>query len=460
MLTRTSFHNYCKTAGWHRTDLKLLVACSGGVDSTVLLHLLLNEPGLTIQIVHFDHQLRGSESLADSRFVQELGQKIDCKVHVISENISAYAEQNDLSIEEAGSLRRRLQFERLRVSLGYDLIATGQHQDDQIETILMNLYHGAGIQGLAGTAEQINGFIRPLSNFSRRNILEYAEQHKLGYREDTTNRDISFLRNNLRANLIPILQADKIRDLRACINAIYDRGSLLNEMIAASVESVDIKGFREDYAPKIALGMRDLPDYFSPIQKAIFDRAFQSISLKTQGLSSIHFSALKSLLVNEAIGKEMQLPGSVTGVRDRENLIFYQKSAFQWDACRMTSTSNHTFPFFHFEYAASALGDNIMNPNCFWYVHNPDAYKLRRTEPGDKMIVDETGRSVSISQILQAARIAPHAKAFFPVMEYNGEILWIPGVRTAFAGKLEMHSQDIDEIRHCIKVQFQKGTFE
>jgi len=117
MLNDTIFYQYCQSSNWYRPSLKVLVACSGGVDSTVLLHLLQRLPQIQISMVHFDHQLRGVDSDNDRLFVQELASNMGYPLHVISEDIQAYASQNGLSVEEAGSLRRRSQFLELKDQL-------------------------------------------------------------------------------------------------------------------------------------------------------------------------------------------------------------------------------------------------------------------------------------------------------------------------------------------------------
>ena len=417
-------------------------------------------PEIQISIVHFDHQLRGADSDADREFVEEMSFKLGYSVHVFAEDIANYAAKNTLSVEEAGSIRRRSTFLGLKEELGYDYVATGQHQDDQIETILINLYQGSGIQGLTGTSERYSGFIRPLLGFSREQIMQYSDDQKLKYRTDKSNTDTTFLRNNIRANIIPGLIDNYDIELRACIKSIIQAGQALKALIDTSIEDVDIKEFSTYYVPKIALGMGLLPDYFSPIQKAIFDRAFQFISLMPQGISSSHFRALKSLFGDEAIGKEIQLPISVSACRNREGVILYKKSDYNWSQSQLSITSNSKFPFFIIEDTTSNLGNHLQDPSYFWYVHDPEAYTFRVIESGDRLVVDASGRSISVNQILQSARVAPFLKAFYPVMEYDGEILWVPGIRTAYPVMVSANVVKENELKHCIKVQFQKGTFE
>ena len=460
MLTSTLFRQYCLSSDWYKPQLKVLVACSGGMDSTVLLHLLRDVPHIQIGIVHFDHQLRGAESDQDRGFVKQLGSDLGFQVYTISEDIQDYAKLNGLSLEEAGSVRRRSTFLALRDQLGYDYVASGQHLDDQIETILMNLYQGTGIQGLAGISERANSFIRPLLNYTSDEIQVFSDEHKLDYCTDRSNADISFLRNNIRANLIPGLSNDIDDRLRTAIEGIFREGQVINRLVETSVEDVDIKGFRADYAPKIALGLGELPDYFSPIQKAIFDRAFQSISLMPQGISSKHFHALKSLFSDNSIGKEVQLPASVTAVRDRGGITLFKPSDYQWSSTVLSGTSQVRFPFFQVDYTTSILEDHIQDPAYLWYMDALDSYKIRIAETGDRMIVDVSGRTISINQILQSAHVAPHLKTFYPIVERQGEIIWVPGIRTAPSAMVSEEIIKESRSKHCMKVEFQKGTFE
>jgi len=460
MLTRYSFRQYILSSDWYKPQLKVLIACSGGIDSTVLLHLLSDIPNLGISIVHFNHQLRGAESDKDAEFVQELGSNHGVQVHMISEDIQAYAESNGLSLEEAGSLRRRTTFQTLMEDLDYDFIASGQHMDDQIETILMNIYLGTGLQGLTGISECAQNYIRPLLNHTRREILLYSEKHKLGYRTDGSNMDISFLRNNFRANVIPTLGNNIDERLRSTIEGIFRENQSLNQLVETSVEDIDIKGFRVDYAPKIALGLRGLPDYFSPIQKAIFDRAFQSISLMPQGISSKHFDALKSLFSDNSIGKEMQLPGSVTAFRDRGGITLFKRSDYQWSTGLLPDSGSVKYPFFQVEYTTSFLEDNVQDPAYFWDLDGLDSYIIRVAKSGDKMIVDTFGRALPVYQIMQSARVAPHLKEFYPIVEHQGKVIWVPGIRTAPSHMISEEIIRENRSKHCMKVEFQKGTFE
>lgn len=460
MLSSKTFINQIQNAAWYVNRVKILCACSGGIDSSVLFHLLQQVPGVELGIVHFDHQLRNSQSLADRKFAESLAKDSQCDFQLVSEDIKSFAFENQLSVEEAGSQRRRLIFSKIKDELGFDVIAVGHHQDDQLETILMNIYLGTGIKGLTGINEENNEFVRPLLSYSRSEIEEYAHQNGLKYRYDTSNADTRYLRNNIRATLIPHLIDDTDSEIKACTEVIRRQSRVLNEMIMKSAEHVDIYEYSMDKTQKISLGLSELPDYFSAIQKVIFDRAFQSISLMSQGLSSAHFRSLKSIIPPEAIGKEIQLPASVTVVRDRHRLVFMKKPRFEWNPVQLCSTEKMTFPFFSIDQCLLPIIPNISDARCFWYLYPLEQYVIRRRTDGDKMTVDSNSRELSVNQILQEAHVAPHAKPYYPVVEFKGSIVWIPGIRTSQMGMLDTSEIKENDVRHCIRVTIQKGTIE
>ncbi|TPN82174.1 tRNA lysidine(34) synthetase TilS [Aquimarina algicola] len=184
---------------------KLLIACSGGLDSVVLAKLC-NLLGLKFSIAHCNFNLRGKESDEDEAFVAQLAYDLDVSFHKIHFDTKKYAEEQKVSIQMAARTLRYDWFKKLHTDSGFDFILTAHHADDNLETFLINLSRGTGIEGLVGIPEVNDIFIRPLLLFSRDQILDYATHNNLVWREDSSNSDTKYLRNKIRHKVVPDLK--------------------------------------------------------------------------------------------------------------------------------------------------------------------------------------------------------------------------------------------------------------
>jgi tRNA(Ile)-lysidine synthase len=186
-------------------EAPFLLACSGGLDSVVLAHLC-DALDLAFELAHANFQLRGKESDRDQEFVEELGAKIGRQVHVKHFDTTTYQTQYKLSVQQAARDLRYRWFQALLRQRGLSFIVTAHQADDQLETFLINLTRGSGLRGLGGIPDAIGPIRRPLLVFSRDAIRAYAEQHKIAWREDSSNLQEYYLRNRLRHTVIPALK--------------------------------------------------------------------------------------------------------------------------------------------------------------------------------------------------------------------------------------------------------------
>lgn len=183
---------------------KVLLAVSGGLDSVVLAHLC-HECKLELGIAHCNFQLRGAESDADEEFVQLLSKTLLRPVYLKKFDTLSYMADNKLALQQAARELRYQWFEEIRKQYRYDVICTAHHSDDAIETFLIHMLRGTGIDGLTGIPS-VNGFVcRPLLPFSRKQLHAYAVKHKLSWREDSSNAGDAYLRNRIRHHLMPVL---------------------------------------------------------------------------------------------------------------------------------------------------------------------------------------------------------------------------------------------------------------
>ena len=183
----------------------VLVGLSGGADSVALLCMLVRL-GYRCYAVHCNFHLRGEESNRDERFTTELCHSLHVPCEVVHFDTLGYAAEQRVSIEMAARELRYREFEHIRQAQGLDVIAVAHHQDDAVETLLLNLIRGAGINGLTGM-HAINGrVVRPLLCVTRDEIIHYLEHIKQSYVTDSTNLTDAYARNKIRLNLIPMMQ--------------------------------------------------------------------------------------------------------------------------------------------------------------------------------------------------------------------------------------------------------------
>ncbi|MEC8832613.1 MAG: tRNA lysidine(34) synthetase TilS, partial [Bacteroidota bacterium] len=184
---------------------RLLLACSGGVDSVVLAHLCANIE-LNFAMAHCNFNLRGEESDGDETFVLDLASKLDVEVYVGRFETEAFAKEQGLSVQMAARELRYQWFDELLETKGYDYVLTAHHADDSLETFLINLSRGTGIDGLSGIPEVNGKVIRPLLPFSQNEVLEYANSEGVDWREDSSNASTKYLRNKIRHEIVPSLK--------------------------------------------------------------------------------------------------------------------------------------------------------------------------------------------------------------------------------------------------------------
>lgn len=242
------------------TSKHTLIGVSGGRDSVVLCELY-HQADLPFAIAHCNFNLRAEESDGDAKFVKELAKKYGVVLHQNSCLTKEYASEKGISIQMAA---RNLRFEWFRLLLkenNYKYYATAHHQDDAIETYLINQIRGTGIAGLHGILPKVGNLIHPLLFASRDDIDEYVAMHHLKYREDSSNASTKYIRNKVRHDLMPVFLEinPQIRDIFSgnmtrmnAIEQIFNIkiDEIRNELLVSDGENTRIKLspiFSDDY---------------------------------------------------------------------------------------------------------------------------------------------------------------------------------------------------------------------
>jgi tRNA(Ile)-lysidine synthase len=177
------------------TDHQFLVGVSGGLDSTVLLHMC-KYTGLNIQAVHVNYGLRGAESDADEHFVRETCRDLEITCHVEKMQIDKSAAKD--GIQDLARNFRYALFDELRKKHEMHWTLTAHHLDDRLETMLMNMARGAGLKGLKSIPEKNGAILRPFLDISREELLHFAKAEGITWREDSSNATDAYLRNRVR----------------------------------------------------------------------------------------------------------------------------------------------------------------------------------------------------------------------------------------------------------------------
>ena len=241
---------------------KVLVALSGGADSIALLNVLLSL-GYQCECAHCNFHLRGEESNRDERFVRSVCGKLDVALHVKHFDTQSYATIKGISIEMAARELRYDWFEDLRKSCGAGVIAVAHHRDDSVETFLLNLIRGTGINGLKGISPKNGYIVRPLLQESRKSIEDYLEAIGQAYITDSTNLQDEYVRNKIRLNLLPLMKeinpsvAESIFETSKRLTEVADiynreRRETVSEKLMKLSESsyrLSIHDLKEDIAP-------------------------------------------------------------------------------------------------------------------------------------------------------------------------------------------------------------------
>jgi tRNA(Ile)-lysidine synthase len=308
---------------------RILVAVSGGADSTALLHVLRSlrtDGSISAELVcaHVNHRLRGQASAEDERFVVEQAARLELLVVTRAVDVRAYATASRLSIETAA---RRLRLESLReiaTTCGCAWVATGHQKNDNAETVLQRLRRGTGFRGLAGIwpVRQFDGlwFARPLLDVTREEIVAYLNRRQLAWREDRTNLDPTYTRNYIRHKLLPALQqeahrslVEELAELATSARGLYDRVQR-----DAREAMSQLARTREGEIAFVASPLASLPEL---VAVELVRQALVTLGCGERDLTRDHYREILRLARSIATKEVLALPGGFTARRACEEVL-------------------------------------------------------------------------------------------------------------------------------------------
>ena len=227
---------------------RLLIANSGGIDSMVLTHLF-SKMDVDLHVAHCNFQLRGEASDTDAEFVENITYLSSNQIYINLFGTENYAKKHNLSIQLAARELRYQWFDELLKEKELHYILTAHHADDNLETFIINFTRGSGLEGLTGIPQQNGNIVRPLLPFSREEILKYAKENQIEWREDETNASTKYLRNKIRHEIVPLLKEINPSLLDSFSNTIeflHQSQSIVDDQIESISRSIATRNHQNE----------------------------------------------------------------------------------------------------------------------------------------------------------------------------------------------------------------------
>ncbi|MEM8522043.1 tRNA lysidine(34) synthetase TilS [Flavobacterium sp. PL12] len=429
------FQNHLSHNFQFLTGKKLLLATSGGIDSMVMLSLF-QQLDYEIAIAHCNFQLRGVDSFSDQNFVKDYATENDIPVFITQFDTTAFAEDYKVSTQVAARELRYNWFYELAETEDYDYILTAHHADDNLETFLINLSRGTGLDGLTGIPEQNEKVVRPLLAFSQKELEDYAELHKIQWREDSSNSSDKYLRNKIRHHLVPMLKELNPNFLSSFITTqsyLQDAKDMVEDATIMVYQQV---ASQED--DKITFDLKKLlklPNYKSYLY---------------QWLNEFGFSAWEDIydLVNSQSGKFVYAP-EYRLLKDRETLIL---SPFDYvnkkEEFLITADQKVVNVPLNMTFSPAAERTIVSNKTIFVDSDILDyPLVLRRWNEGDQFQpFGMDGKSKKLSKFFKDEKLSLLEKEKTWLLCSNDNIVWVIGLRQDERFKIKNTTKNIIKI--------------
>ncbi len=407
----------------------VLLALSGGADSSLLLYLLAElcqKEGITLEAMHVNHGIRQDEAERDEAFCRSLCEERGIPFHVARISVPALAKQEGRGIEETARKYRYALLEKKREERGLASIATAHNADDNVETVLMHLVRGTGLRGLCGISALRGRLLRPLLSVSKKEVYEAVREAAIPYVEDSTNKDTAYARNYIRHELLPRLER-------------------LNPAVSAAILRMT-EEVGEDAS------------YLDTLAKEAFDKAYSGEGLCRPSLSGLPYSlAYRVLLLLHEVqceGAEKpsaeQIELAVLKMQKGECFYLSFPSSF-----RLVAEKECVFfevegaPVFDFGKEKIHTGENCLSNGGILYVftekndspfinlHKPFIYRtlfsakiqgemfVRSKQDGDAYRYG--GKTRKLKKLFSDASVPPHLRSRVPVLCDDCGIVWVAG---------------------------------
>lgn len=412
---------------------KIIIALSGGPDSTFLLHLLKKyqkKYNLTISAFHLNHKLRGKASDDDEKFCKAICDELGVEIHIYRKDIKAVAKKNKVSVEEAGRDARYSILNNLTKKLQYNKIATAHIRDDNTETVLLNIIKGTGVSGVSGIPIKRDNIVRPLLTLSKEEILFYLKSEKIEFVNDESNQSEDFERNFVRLSLVP--------NIKSKLNPNLDETLFNSSQIFKYIKNYIDEEVRNVIQKSVIKNDVDVEIKIAEILKhksAIVSELFRSVILKKWKISTSYDEINRLIgLLNQQSGKEANLSGNLIARKERDFLRIFLKASdlpSSIVSIKIGEKIKNYYGTLAIELSSEMPSRSNQNKNIeFISGDNIESeFILRNWEKGDRFYPLGMTGSKKISDYFVDSKINISEKNEIQILENKKRIVWVVGNR-------------------------------
>lgn len=462
----------------------VVIGFSGGPDSLCLFDMLLDmkeEYKLNLYPVHINHNLRGDASDGDQKFCEEFSAAQGLTCHVYSFDCEAYAKEKGITTEEAGREFRYDSFIRVAEKAKEEhpespvVIAVAQNADDQVETVLMRIIRGTGVDGLAGIPYKRSDapIVRPLLDIYKKEILEYCEGRGLDPRFDHTNEEPLYNRNKVRLELIPKLEeynpgvkdailrlansaAEDREFFDAVSNVIYD-----NTRVAGSTGGTRRASGEDDGPGQVTLNILALKDEHPSIRRRVIAMALKAAGL-TEDVGAVHYDAIDEIIKADNPSAQTDLPNKYSAWRVYDAIKLGKKietanatpGGADGAAASPAGGAEAPQPFSVRELTMKELDglDKVPNTYCAFDLdllkrefgeNVTELIEFRGRRPGD--VIKTQGGTKKIQDLLVDMKVPKDEREDVMLATIGNQALWVipasPGIRPRYSSKWKITTE-------------------
>lgn len=433
---------------------KVVVAVSGGCDSSVLLHVLWRlstEMDLKITAAHINHNLRGSESKRDEEFVRSLCKKYGIECRVLDANVAEFAKERGLSTEEAGRKLRYEFFEHCAEELGEDAkIATAHSLSDCAETYIFNSARGASLSGICGIPPVRGKIIRPLIEFSREQIEAYANEHGLEYVTDSTNLTDEYTRNRIRHGVIPVMKE---------INPGFEKAFLrLSKNLAETRDFIELETEKLLEEAKTEKGFDS--KVIAKAHPAIKNRA-AALILENFGFG---FDNERTLRLSKSFGEEdfKEELSKDEYLVQKSGIVFKETKIVPDEKIQEKDFSEGKIPLTD----GKSLEIKVLSYESFQNSYKVNSYVLKDTFDFDKIVgravirsrtegdkADIHGGTKTLKKLFIEEKIPAERRNSVAVIADDEGVIWVEGLGAARRARLSEKTVNVAAVKVCYEIK-------